>query len=115
MQDGGGNSDTNALRSPITDENSMQGFRTRILFVRIFYKYRRHPEERALARLEGSEFHACGHPSRRRFAAPQDDGSRAQYTSCWNRPVFLSSATKRTASSVERAPNCATISTSARS
>src|SRR5215212_6220123 len=39
----------------------------------------------------------------------------AQYTSCWKRPFFFRSATKSTASSVERAPNWATISTSARS
>ena len=30
---------------------------------------------------------------------------RHQYTSCWNRPFFLSSPTKLTASSVDRAPN----------
>src|SRR5262249_55298189 len=38
-----------------------------------------------------------------------------QYTSSWNLPFFLRSPTKLTASSVERAPNWATISTSARS
>jgi len=46
-----------------------------------------------------------------RIGLPQ----QCQYTSCWNRPFFLSSATNLIASSVERAPNCATISTSARS
>src|ERR1700730_17733517 len=43
------------------------------------------------------------------------DWNRDQYTSCCNRPLFLRSATNSTASSVDRAPNWATISTSARS
>src|SRR4051794_34444777 len=38
-----------------------------------------------------------------------------QYTSCWTLPFFFKSATNSTASSVDRAPNWATISTSARS
>src|ERR1700704_4172603 len=41
---------------------------------------------------------SSGAHSRDSLAAPQDDGPRVQYTSCWNRPFFLSSPTNKTAS-----------------